>query len=276
MSAYARNLSEIVEGAQRIVGDYVRPQSNGLVWAWSEVHEAANDTILDLVNRTHVLKDVRVVSLRSGVNIYDLPPDCLRPLRVGMHGASGYVVLPKSMEEVDLEGVSRAALGDPLTFFLDFLKPNQIGVLPIPYRDGSSMARDSDYGLLRRVEDGVGDVLPQDSSRPLRVIRGVPIERSGNGEIIREVVSPNGNLRVHFVRTPAIMNLPGDYPDRDIPEWVHPDIKYGVAARLLIYRRGKLDRIKLERFSRKWLRAATRLQRISEYQGLPGQGARAM
>jgi len=264
---FARQFYQIVDDTFRLCGDFRGAQINGRTWTRSEVRSIANEKMLELIKLSGALKTVRSIPLLEGVNVYDLPPDCIMPLRFGMHGVDGYVLTHKSITDLDLIGCSRTTEGDPTTFYREFLAPNQVGVMPIPSRDGSTFLRSSDYGLLRQISDADGSI-PFDANRPLRQIRGVPFVRTGDGQIIREVISPFGNLQVHYIRAPKIIGTDEfQYPDEAIPELVHKDIKYGVAFELLKGSKKKVHRLKQQVFGMKWVETIRRLQRIVEHAG---------
>lgn len=267
-TAYAKTFNTIIKGTARICGDYLPDGRNGRIWTWPEVGDEVNRSVLHAVDIAGGLRANAVIPLTKDVNVYDLPPDCLRLTRVNMHGLEGWIVMPASITEADIHGATRAESGDPLYFFREFLEPDQIGVLPIPYRTGSSFSRDSQYGLLRQIKDADGHKLPFDSTTgALRRIKGVPFMRSGTGQIIREVISPYGNLNVSYIRTPSIMSRPGDYPDEDLPEWFHKEIRYGAAVMLLRYRRNKIDQMRKKLFGARWSSACAKLQNRLQHHG---------
>jgi len=273
-TSYAKTFSQIIGATQRLCGD-IRPTGHyGLVWTWAEVADAVNRAILTAVDLAGGLRAGAVIPLEEGVNVYNLPGDCLRLTRVNMHGLEGYVILPTTITEIDLIGGARAATGDPVQFFRELLRQDQIGVLPIPFQDGSTFSRDSDYGLLRGVSDEDGNRLPFDGTTGgLRRISGIPFQRTGDGRIIREVISPYGNLGISYIKSPRLMKLPADYPDEDIPEWFHKDIRYGAASQLLRYRRNKLDQARFKLCSGRWLRACMKFKTRIQQQGPMSQEA---
>ncbi len=266
VSSYAKTLKQVVNDTLRYVSDYRGDEANGFTWLRSEVISRANDLILELVQKTGILRDTQTIHLIDGTNIYDLPSDCIRPLRFMIHGLGGTIVLPRTMSELDLIGQPLAVEGDPYYFLRDHLDPSQVAFFPTPYREGSTFTRDSDYGLLRGIEDADG-YLPFDANKPLRRIRGVPFVRRGDGQIIREVISTYGNIQVTFVRAPEIWLDPEKYPDADIPDWIHPHLKYGVAEKVLISSKKPLHALKLQRATLKWSAARFELQRHCEHLG---------
>lgn len=269
---YARDLREVINETLRLVNDYQGDGKNGKTWAWTEVRKEAQSLLLDLVRKTGILKNTQVIPLLKDQQVYDLPPDCIRLLRVNIHGYGGWVLLPREASEYDLMGSPQDESGDPGNFFRDILPPGQIGVNPIPNRDGSTFTRDSTTGLLREIRDADGNTIDFDANRPLRRIKGVPFTRSGTGRLIREVISPYGNLQVTYVRAPAKWEKPNSYPDADIPEYIHKDLKYGVAARVLAGSRKPLHLLKRKRFLMKWQAVERNLQRRTEHKG-PMAGA---
>ena len=274
LTSYAKKFETIIGETRIICGDLLPDGKAGRVWHRSEVAGAVNRAVLDAIDLAGGLRASSVIPLTEDVNVYDLPTDCFRLTRVSMHGLEGYVVLPTTITEIDLIGGTRAATGDPVQFFREFLDQDQIGVLPIPYRTGSSFSRDSDYGLMREIGDADGNLLPFNATTGgLRRIAGIPFQRTGDGRIIREIISPYGNLVVDYIKSPKIMVRPDDYPDEDIPEWFHKDVRYGAAIALLRYRRNKLDQARLKLFGARWLRACMKFKTRIQHQGPMAVGA---
>jgi hypothetical protein len=277
-SPYARTVLQILDDSLRLCNDFRASGSGGKKWSWEEAEAALKDTVLDMVRRTGVLKAVRVLPLKKDVAIYDLFGDCIRILRVGIHGLSGTVVLPRSMAEYDRAGCGMVEEGFPRDFFKDNIDSGKIGFYPTPSAAGSSFTRDSDYGLLRRVVDEDGNVLPFDDNLALRRISGVPFTRTGDGQIIREIISPYGNIMLTFVRAPEFPDLPNQYIDSEIPEYTHKDLKYGVADRLLTGSRLRVHQVKKKKFGPKWYGVVKDLQHNAEHKGplddtgIPGGG----
>jgi len=266
-SAYARTIRQIINDTLRLCGDYQGDGQDGMQWLWTEMLRELKDTALEFVRRTGMLKEYRIITLSNGTAIYDLPGDCVRILRVGIHGLSGTIVLPRSMAEYDYMQSAPSDRGYPREFFKDNLQPHQIGFWPTPNSSGSTFTRDSDYGLLRRVVDENGNELTYAGNDALRRISGVPFVRSGRGNIIREVISPYGNILLLFVRAPEFPELPDQYIDDDIPDFYHKDFKYGVACRLMRGSRKKIHAMKLKKFQPVWDRTIKQAQRYSEHKG---------
>ncbi len=264
---FARTFWQIVDDSLRLCGDFKASRKDGYFWTRSEVRSITNEKMLELIKLSGGLKSTRTVPLVVDVNIYDLPGDCIMPLRFGMNGLDGYVLLHKSITEFDLNGDVRTSEGDPLTFFREFLAPNQFGVMPIPSQTGSTWTRDSAYGLLREIKDADG-YITFDEGRPLREIKGVPFVRTGDGQIIRDVISQYGNVQVHYIRAPKIMGADeSPYPDEAIPEFLHYRIAYGTAWELLKASRKKAHRAKVGIFGGKWIETINRFQRTVEHTG---------
>lgn len=251
-SPYARNLLQIGDGALRLCSDFRRSGASGRSYTFDEVIKRTNDVILELITRTGMLKATGTILLSEGINVYDLPRDCLRVLRLTLHGRDGWVLFPQSANTVVMTGSIRDGSGQPDSFFRDLLDYDQIGVWPIANADGSTFTRDATTGLLRRIVDADGNELTYDAERPLRRITGVPFRTVGRGRIIREVVSTWGNLGITYMRLPQLMVDRSDYPDPAIPPWIHKDIKYGVAAELLKNSRNQSLRKKRKHYENKW------------------------
>jgi hypothetical protein len=268
-SSYALTLRDVINGAFYLIGEYQGSGKDGKSFTWLEARGLLQDMLLETVRHTGVLRDQRVIFCEADEQVYDLPSDCIRILRVGIHTLTGEVVLPSSISERDYQQMARSSQGYPTVFYRDHsLAPNQIGFIPYPNQDGSSFVRGSDYGLLRRVVDEDGNALPMSSTAGgLRTIRGVPLRLTGSGNIIRDLVSLYGNIQVTYVRAPEKWEEPDGYPDADIPEYIHKDLKYGLAVKLGTRSRKKIHRMKAERFAAKWLSAMMRMQRHSETLG---------
>ena len=275
-SPYAKTLLQVVSDTQRLCNDFIATGKDGDTWAWAEMRTAVQDTLLDMVRRTGILRETRVIFLEEDGQVYDLPGDCIRLLRVGINKITGSVVLPTSISARDYAGLSRSAEGDPTGFYRDHtLGPNQIGFVPTPGQDGSTFTRDTAHGLLRRVTDSDGNELEYDANEALRRIRGVPATMSGDGHIIRDLVSLFGNIQVNYVRAPEKWERPDTYPEDDILPYIHKDLKYGAATRILKSSKKRLLNMKQGRFTVKWERVLGKLQRHAETMGL-NDSARAV
>ena len=253
-SPYARNLLQIGDGTLRLCSDFRRSGASGRKYTFDEVIEKTNEVVLELITRTGMLKSTGTIPLAENTNVYDLPRDCLRVLRLSLHGRDGWVLLPRSADTVVMTGSIKDGASQPDTFFRDLLDYDQIGVWPIANADGSTFTRDQTTGVLRRITDADGNELTYDAERPLRRISGVPFRTSGRGRVVREVISTWGNLGIIYMRLPQLMAERWDYPDSDIPPWIHKDIKYGVAAELLKNSRNQSLRKKRRFYQDKWNR----------------------
>lgn len=268
-SPYARTLLQVVSDTQRLCNDYIAQGKDGDTWTWMEMKSAVQDTILDMVRRTGILRESRVIFLDEDEQVYDLPDDCIRLLRVGLNKITGSIALPTSISHRDMAGLSRSSEGQPTDFYRDHsLGPNQIGFIPTPGESGSTFLRDSDYGLLRRIIDSEGNELEFDANKALRRIVGIPISMSGRSHIIRELVSLYGNIQVNYIRAPEKWDRPNTYPEDDILPYIHKDIKYGAAARILKSSKKRLLIMKQGRFEVKWNRILGKLQRYAETMGV--------
>lgn len=260
-SDYAKTLQEIVDKTMRLCGDYRGAYTDGLRFTVSEVKAAVNDTVLEMIRFTGCLKDMSVIPLIDGQQVYDLPANMIRPIRFSINGINGTVILPKQISQFDQESRAVSGEGNPINFFRDKnLGPSQVGFHPTPGATGSTFTRDNDYGLLRRVVDGDGESIDYDANRALRRISGVPFSRSGSGQIIRSIISDYGNIHLTFIRVPQKIEKNTDFPDADIPVYMHKDIPYGAAARLLTSSTKKIHSKKLPRFAGKWARATNNLK----------------
>lgn len=268
-SNYARTLRQVINDSFRLINDYRGNGKDGKHFSWLEARTMAQDVLLNMVRRTGILRESRIIFLQTDMQTYSLPDDCIRILRVGINRARGSVVLPTSITERDYQSFARSSEGEPVEFWRDHtLAMNQIGFIPTPNQAGSSFTRDSDYGLLRRIVDEDGNALPFDANTGgLRTIQGVPLHVSGNARIIREVISLYGNIQVAYVRAPEKWTDPDGYPDSDIPDFIHKDIKYGLGSTLCTYSRQRIHQFKKVRFAAKWESVVGKLQRHCETTG---------
>lgn len=131
-TSYARTLSQIVAGTQRLCNDYRGLNQNGRIWTWQEYVLAANDVVKEMVRQAGGLRSTQQTPLVAGQEIYTLPANCIRPIRIGLYGVEAGILLPSTITHLDLIGSARSAAGTPLRFRRDLLAPNQIAVLPLP------------------------------------------------------------------------------------------------------------------------------------------------
>ena len=257
---HRRTLGDVVDQTLALCGDF---RGQGLDGHWrkrEEVRAVAKRTYLSLVREAGVLRGSAVIPLIDGEYIYELPPDCLTLLicRANGVGSSSSLILPSSAREIEARGIELTSEGSPLNFLRDILNAHQIAFFPTPDSTGSSFTRDSDYGLLRAIRDADGNYLPLDANQPVRDIRGVPFMRSGDGSILREVISPIGNIHVTYIRTPGRFEEDTDIPDNSIPTYLHKDFKFGVAEMLLMTQSDKVSRAKTKIYGILWRRATNR------------------
>lgn len=272
---YEKNLQQIVNLTLRLASDYRGDYKNGRYFTVNETIAAIKEACLDLVITTGCLKKVSMIVLSEDTQTYTMPADCLWPIQFMLNGREGVLILPKQRSQFDYERLPISDSGDPVNFYRDSgLAWNQIGFVPNPGQDGSGAAEDlGTGGILRRISDGTND-LTFDANRPLRRIRGAPIDMAGpDGRVIRGVGSTSGNIVVHYVRAPEIMNLPNDTPDPDLPLWVHKDLKWGALRFLLRGSRIPLHLFKGERAVTKWEILKNRLKDKTEHTG-PLMGTR--
>jgi hypothetical protein len=267
-TSYAKTLHQIVLATYRLCGDYYPNDTWGRIWTYEEIVAEVNKSVLKCIDESGGLRGNAVIPVVADSDIYNLPLDCIRLLRVGFSGFDGWILTPSSLTSyVDLPSHAALQTGNPYLFYREYLAPNQIGVIPKPEDTGSTFTRDQTHGLLRAIRDAEGNYIPFDANAPLRSIRGVPFQRTGDGRMVREIISTSGNIHIYYVRSPAKMVMRDDYPDPYIPEWVHKDIKYGAAQNLLKFRRGKLDQLRAKLCHKKWMVAIMRFQRLMEIQG---------
>jgi hypothetical protein len=266
-SPYAKTARAMTDDALRLVGDFHGSGADGKWWLYTEAVAALKWAVLELVRKTGILKSIQVIPLKEGYYIYDLPWDCLRPLRFDTDGRSGTVISPVPISEMDYAGEDHDTDGTPTQFFKDILNHNQVGFVPNPDEAGSSYSADSDYLLLRRLTDSDGGELSYDDELALRRISGAPFVRVGDGSIIRWVISPEGNITVTYVRAPSFPDDLGDYIDGEIPVWCHKDLKYGAALWLMTGYDSAIWRAKKQVFTRKWRAMLGQVQRLCEHKG---------
>lgn len=251
---FARTLSQIIDDTLRLCGDFREAGSPGRRWDRGEVEVVLKHAILELARNTGVLKDTAVIELEEDVTVYSLPDECMRLLRVSFGGKNGYVLFPTSITEVDLVCGALHGTGAAMTYFREFLSPDEIGILPAPSADGSAFTGAGTHpeGFLRDVTDEDGDdATITNSPRPIRRMDGERFRRSGPDAsgFLRDVKSRENNVEIDFIRYPREN---GKYPDQSIPEWIHPKLKYLVAFRLLSGAKGKVDRHRKLRYRTIW------------------------
>lgn len=263
---YARNAGQIIDDALRLCRDFRIAGGGGRIWRWQEVLDELNSVMADLAKSTGVLRSVNVIHLIEDTNIYDLPPDCIRPLRFQLNGIDGTVLLPITRSQMDIRKEAMTRTGNPESFFREFLAPHQVGFFPKPDTTGSTFTRQTEYGLLRKIADASGSI-PYDQTGPLRTIRGVPFSRGVRGGVVRGVIDPQGNIEITYVRVAQSLSRHDEYPDQGFPQWLHPYLKFGVAARMLFGARTKVNQEKLIRFNTVWSSSVNRVKRLTEWRG---------
>ncbi|MFH0809373.1 MAG: hypothetical protein V2A77_02710 [Pseudomonadota bacterium] len=266
--AYAKKLSDVVDGALRLLGQYRGPGRDGIHYSREEIRSFAWQTLLECTRRTHVLKTTRIVPLVAATNVYDLPNDIFLLKRVGLGGSGGYVLIPGHSGRFDLIGQTLNVSGTIGEFYKDLLEPGQIAVWRIPSTTGSTTSRDSNYGLLRKITDADGNVVSMDSTTgALRRVSGVPFRRSGTGRIVREVIASAGNLIVSYVRSPEPWTKETEHPDPDFPVWMHEKLRFGVAGKVASVAKARMLRQKGRVLLGFWERACVDLARRIETTG---------
>jgi hypothetical protein len=80
-------------------------------------------------------------------------------------------------------------------------------------------------------------------------------------------VTEEGNVIVTYVCAPAAWTTNGNNPDAGIPEWIHKDLKYGLAEMILPMSDKPLHVQKLDRARKKWAKAVADLQIWIGHQG---------
>ena len=218
VTAYAKTLTQVVDDTLRFCNDFKGTGADGVTWTWAEVKGRASQLLIDLVRKTGCLRATATIILAAGTSVYNLPSDCIRPLRFTFDGFDGTLVLPRTISELDLQGVELSTSGDPYYFMRDTLGPSQIAVYPKPQTAG-------------------------------------------------DPATEEGNVIVTYVCAPAAWTTNGASPDAGIPEWIHKDLKYGLAEMILPMSDKPLPVQKLIRAKVKWAKAIIDLQGWIEHQG---------
>jgi hypothetical protein len=269
-SIHAKALAQIIDDTLRLCGDFTVPGGNGRRWSVNDAKRVINASIIDTVRITHCLKGRALVVLEEDVNVYTLPADCYKLLRLSFQGTAGWVILPKGMDALTVLGGNMVGKADPIYAYRDTLAYNQVAFWPIPRQDGSTFTTAASSGLLRRITDADGNEVTYDANLPLRQIRGRPFRRMGDGAIIRQVADETGNVVAEYVRAPFKLEQAADVPD--LPGWFHQYLKYPGAIRLLMGGRQKVDVLKVQIFGNKWYKALGRLKAATDTQGLADEG----
>lgn len=233
---YARTLGQIVDDTLRLCVDFRGAGQDGRVWTRSEVIEAVNSVVLNQVKKTAPLKTSAIIQLQEGISVYDLPIDCILPLRF-VFGSSSTVetlMTPKSRTEFDLVGQQLNMEGVPSSFTNEFVEVRKFVVSPAPQR-GSLDVVVAEDGELVIVDDEY-------------LISGQPPLLD--------------NVKVYYVRSPSLLSNESSYPDSAFPEFAHHWIKYGAAQELMRHSRKPLHQKKSVVFYKKWIAASMRLSSI--------------
>lgn len=245
-TAYALNLGQLRKRTLELCREEPYRNDDG-VWVsdrWDsaqdvlDLKEYINHAVKDFCNETRMLKTHQIIQIFEKIFLYELNPDVFRVHRVWFSDFEGYCVIPAHSICCSSRMSSLALESDPWRYFRDHIPRNKVWVWPVPYRDGSSFETDTGtiYGLLRAVQDEDGNYLPFDANYALRKIDGCYFEASGDGRIIRQLISHTGNLRIDYERYPVPMGAEGDYPDSEIPEHHHQEIPFLAAHAWLEYK----------------------------------------
>lgn len=221
------------------------PYENGDgIWVcrrWNTAQDIADmtniihDAVKIYCNKTRMLKAHRIIRLYENIFQYDMPENMFRVRRVWFSDFSGWCLIHSHTRIYCSSGQTFDVQGSPAEYLRDIIPRNKIWILPVPNTDGSSFEYDGGviFGLLRAIQDELGNYMPFDANYALRRIAGCYFEAIGDGRIIRGLIPHTGNLRIDYERYPNKMTAETHYPDLDsgeIPEHEHQHIPWLAAA----------------------------------------------
>lgn len=263
---YSWTLKNIISKAQRLANDYRGEWADGERVTLSEMVTHVNDVLLDLSRATRCLKAIGYVPLEAGVYVYTLPENCLALLRLNLSGFDGEVLFPLSVTPLEMTGASPSGSGSPAYWFRDRLAWNQIGIFPpsgaIP-DDAFTVAMEQADGIIRRVyEAGGTDYIPFDGDEALRGFDGETVNvMSGEGNILVDFYEAEAAMLLCYARTPVPLTAQNDSPDGGLPIWLHKEIPYAAACKVLENRTDEVAALKKKIFEARWKEITARLIR---------------
>ena len=254
---YSWTLRNIISKAQRLANDYRGEWADGERVTLAEMITHVNDVLLDLAKNTQALKAIGYVPLSEGTYIYTLPENCLRLQRLSLSGFDGAVLTPLSMAPFELSGGTMQGEGEPTHWFREKLAWNQVGIFPpsgaIP-DDAFTVAMEQADGIIRRVyEAGGSDYIPFDGNEALRGFDEETVEViAGEGNILIDFYEADAAMLLVYARAPLPMTAQNDTPDGGFPIWMHKEVPYAVAIRLMDGRDDALSALKKKVFEARW------------------------
>lgn len=133
MGEFQRTLGEAIDDTLKVCNDYRGTGLDGLRWTRTEVKHAIRSLYMDFVRTTASAKGSTTITLVEDQNVYDLPDDCLFPIRItSSFGTSAYIMTSGAVKDLDTVGYPINAGGTPYSHFRDTLRHNEIGVWPMP------------------------------------------------------------------------------------------------------------------------------------------------
>ena len=165
-SPYARTLLQIVDDTLRLCNDFESSGASGRMFTRAEAIERINDVVLEMASTASMLKATTIIRLVADTNVYDMPDDFIRFLRITLlndEGEESWVVLPRGAERVVLTGIIKDGSSLPDQFFQDTLNENQLGIWPIVETSGDVA---EDAGNLRVRYLKKPDVMTLESDSP--------------------------------------------------------------------------------------------------------------
>ena len=151
MGEYARTLGTVIDDTLKLCNDFTGAGNEGFRYTRAEVQFAIRTVYLEIVRSTGVLKGSDSILLVEDQQVYNLPTDCIYPVRAALRNGTAQVIFPKSTDETDRSFLHIGDTGKPLWTLRDNLLFNQIGVNPTP--DASSAGEYVDVTYVRSPAD---------------------------------------------------------------------------------------------------------------------------
>jgi len=189
LSDYRQDLEELIDRTLLLMGDPL-----GERFDRDRVAEGLNDSVLDFVLRTQMLKEEINVQLKADVWDYDIKKrveedgtlrDFGFALRIGFNGNDDPAMMPTDLIMIDLRGYTRDEKMASTHFYLDPVSPGRVAIFGHPTEDGEASPSEED------------------------------------------------NMQVTFIPMPTYMETEAAYPDSDIPSLYHDRFPMGAASRIL-------------------------------------------
>ena len=147
LDLYRKSLTDLIVKTRLLLGD-----PSGERWTTARVTEALNFACLEFAIETECIKDDVEIQLLENQWSYDIKQAAETgtslkifgwPVRVGINGTESPALMPTSSHVTDYAGLASINAGTSETFHNNLLTYGEIGVLPIPSEDGSTLPADT-------------------------------------------------------------------------------------------------------------------------------------